>query len=63
MQVSRPMALTPLTISSTYGMSLAEGCFQAAPMQKRVEPIALARAASSRTFCTSISFSFSRPVL
>ncbi len=44
-------------------MSLADGCFQAAPMQKRVEPMALASAAASRTFCTSISFSLSRPVL
>lgn len=57
------MAFTPSTIFSTYGMSLAEGCFQAAPMQKRVEPMALASAAASSTFCTSISFSLSRPVL
>ena len=32
-------------------------------MQKRVEPMALASAAACRTFCTSISFSLSRPVL
>ena len=43
-------------------MSLSLGLRQAAPMQKRDEPLALASRARSSTFSTSISRSVSSPV-
>ena len=44
------------------GMSFSFGLRQAAPMQKRDEPLALASRARSSTFSTSISRSVSSPV-
>ena len=63
MHDSMPNALTPLIISSTIGISRALGLRQAAPIQKRVEPIALAFSAASKTFSTSSKRSFSKSVL
>jgi hypothetical protein len=62
MQVSRPMARTPFTISTIAGMSRSLGLRQAAPMQNRCEPASLACAARCSTACTSISLVASTPL-
>ncbi len=62
MQVSRPSAFTSRTIVVTRSMSRALGERQAAPMQKRLAPCALAARAASSTSSTGISFSAFRPV-
>jgi len=51
------MAFTPSTMATTLSMSRSFGLRQAAPMQKRCDPAALASAAAASTACTSISFS------
>jgi hypothetical protein len=61
MHVSSPIARTPSTIATTFGMSRGFGLRHAAPMQKRCDPAALACAAPARTASTSISFSALRP--
>ena len=62
MQVSRPSAFTAAIIWATASMSLSLGLRQAAPMQKRVAPAALAFFAAATTVCTGSSASRSRPV-
>ena len=61
-QVSRPSAFTPRIISATLGMSRSFGERQAAPMQKRDAPAALACAAFASTRSASISFCAATPV-
>src|SRR4029078_6902893 len=62
MHVSMPTALTPSTIATTTSMSRDFGLRQAAPMQYRDAPCALAFLASAMTRSTSISFEALRPV-
>ena len=57
-----PSALTSRIIAATFGMSRSLGERQAAPMQKRVAPAALAWRAFSSTASVSISFVASTPV-
>ncbi len=61
-QVSMPSALTPSTIAHTASRSLSFGERQAAPMQKRVAPAALAARASASTASMAISLEALRPV-
>ena len=61
-QVSRPSAFTARTMSSTGSSSRCFGPRQAAPMQKRVAPAALAARAASSTSSSASSASFSTPV-
>ena len=61
-QVSRPSALTPSTMAQTLSRSRSLGSRQAAPMQKREAPAALAARASASTASTFISFSALTPV-
>ena len=55
MQVSIPICRTPFTISTMAGMSRSFGLRQAAPMQKRCEPLSFACAAIWSTARGSIS--------
>ncbi len=57
-----PSALTSRTIVSTLSMSRSFGLRHAAPMQKRVAPLALAARAASSTVSMSSSFLASTPV-
>ena len=52
-----PIARTPATMAAMAGMSRSLGLRQAAPMQKRCDPAALASRAEASTASTSISFS------
>ena len=61
-QVSRPSAFTSRIIAATLGMSRSFGERQAAPMQKREAPAALACRAFSTTASVAISFVASTPV-
>ncbi|MCW0417756.1 hypothetical protein NB689_003510 [Xanthomonas sacchari] len=61
-QVSRPSAFTSRIISATFGMSRSLGERQAAPMQNREAPAALAWRALSSTAWVLISFCASTPV-
>ncbi len=61
-QVSRPSAFTSEIIAATFGMSRSFGERQAAPMQKRDAPAALAWRAFSSTASVLISFVASTPV-
>ena len=61
-QVSRPSAFTSRIISATLGMSRSLGERQAAPMQKRLAPAALAWRAFSSTASVAISLVASTPV-
>ena len=61
-QVSSPSALTSRTMVATWAISLSLGARQAAPMQKRVAPLCLARWACATTWSSGISFSALRPV-
>ena len=61
-QVSSPSALTPSTMAQTFSTSRSLGERQAAPMQKRLAPAALAARASASTASSSISFSALTPV-
>ncbi len=62
-QVSRPRAFTPEIIFARRGVSRSFSSRQAAPMQKRLAPPALAAAASAMTTSASRSFSAFSPVL
>ena len=55
MQVSIPISRTPSTMATSVSMSRSLGDRQAAPMQNRVEPSALALRAADSTRSTSIS--------
>ena len=55
-QVSMPSALTPSTMAQTCSRSRSLGERQAAPMQKRLAPAALAARASASTASSAISF-------
>ena len=61
-QVSLPMALSPAIMAETLGRSRSFTSRQAAPMQKRCAPPALALAASASTRWTSISLEAGTPV-
>jgi hypothetical protein len=61
-QVSSPMAFTPEIIRSSSGRSRFLSSRQAAPMQKRCAPRALARAASAITISAAVSLEALRPV-
>src|SRR5262249_10745677 len=60
--VSIPSAFTPSTIAQTLARSRSLGDRQAAPIQKREAPAALATRASASTASRSISFSAFTPV-
>ncbi len=62
-QVSSPSAFTPEIIAETFGRSRSFRSRQAAPMQNRCAPAALARAASAITASVSISLEAFSPVL
>ncbi|MNX76944.1 hypothetical protein D3C86_1084630 [compost metagenome] len=62
-QVSRPSAFTSRIIAATLGMSRSLGERQAAPMQNRDAPAALACRALATTSSVAISFCASTPVL
>ena len=55
-QVSSPSAFTPEIMAATFGRSRSFTSRQAAPMQKRCAPPALASAAAAITASASISF-------
>ena len=57
-----PSALTPSTMVQTASRSLSLGLRQAAPMQKRDAPAALAARASASTASISISLEALMPV-
>ena len=57
-----PSALTPSTMAQTWSRSRSLGARQAAPMQKREAPEALAARASASTASIAISFSALTPV-
>ena len=61
-QVSRPIAFTSRIMAATLGMSRSLGERQAAPMQKREAPAALACRAFSSTASVLISLVASTPV-
>ncbi len=61
-QVSSPSAFTSRIISATFGMSRSFGERQAAPMQNREAPAALAWRALASTSSVSISFCAFTPV-
>ena len=61
-QVSSPRAFTPEIIAASLGVSRSFSSRQAAPMQKRLAPEALARAACSITASASISREAFKPV-
>src|SRR4029079_16093492 len=60
-QGSEPRALTPSTIAQTFSTSRSFGERQAAPMQKRLAPPALAARGSARNGPGAISFSAAAP--
>ena len=61
-QVSRPSAFTPEIIAATFGTSRSFRSRQAAPMQKRWAPPALASIAAAMTVVASISLPAFTPV-
>ena len=61
-QAAQSFGATPEIMAASFGVSRSFSSRQAAPMQKRDAPPALAAMASARTAVVSISFSAFRPV-